>query len=209
MLRDEVASLIAQRCGKRTDLISAITAEMQYVQVFVLEQHSWVPWFLETEHSETTTTATEERIQLPEDFLDEIEDQHLWVWAEEEDDWSPLEKEEYDVGAVKYPGSGRPKAYSIVGDYFTLHPNPDAVYRLRMRYYKHAESLANNIENEWLKYAAAVMIAECGQIIAGRYVMNAELEGRFKQDAVNAWDSLYRQHIRRENVNKQMSMGDD
>lgn len=209
MLRDDVANLIAQRVGKRTDMLAAIVAEMQYVQAFVLEQHLWLPWFLETENAETQTLVGEERVRLPDDFLGEIEDQHLWIKAATDSEWSALTKLEYDEAFARYQGTGRPMAYAMTAEYFTMHYTPDDTYTLRMRYYGRATSLATNIENQWLKWAADVMIAECGQIIAGRYIQNAALGQQFADDATVAWDRLYRQHIAREQVNNPAQMGDE
>jgi hypothetical protein len=209
MLRDTVAELLLQRLGKRTDLLSAVITEMQYVQEFILEQHHWLPWFLESEWATSTTIVGEERVRVPDDFLGEIEDNHLWVKAVSDTTWTKVTKEPYDIAYERYSGSGTPEVYSLSGEYFLLRPVPDQIFSLRMRYYNAAEVLSSNIENLWLKYASDVMMGEVGQIMAGRYIQNPALEAQFKTDAERAWDRLYRQHIGREQMNSAPSMGDE
>jgi hypothetical protein len=49
--------------------------------------------------------------------------------------------------------TGKPKAYSIMGDTFQLRPIPDGVYEIEMLYYKYFTALSDsNTTNDMLTY---------------------------------------------------------
>ena len=49
--------------------------------------------------------------------------------------------------------TGKPKAYSIIGNNFQLRPIPDAVYQIEMLYYKYFTALSDsNTTNDMLTY---------------------------------------------------------
>tara|TARA_R100000655_G_scaffold34945_1_gene67888 strand:- start:1302 stop:1928 length:627 start_codon:yes stop_codon:yes gene_type:complete len=49
--------------------------------------------------------------------------------------------------------TGKPKAYSIIGNSFQLRPIPDAVYEIEMLYYKYFTALSDsNTSNDMLTY---------------------------------------------------------
>ena len=51
--------------------------------------------------------------------------------------------------------TGKPKAYSIIGNNFQLRPIPDAVYEIEMLYYKYFTALSDsNTTNDMLTYHA-------------------------------------------------------
>lgn len=212
MLRDAVLALMRPRLGSRDDLDAAIIAEMQYVQEFSLEQTgAFTPWFLESELSQTLVAAGEERVPLPSDFLGEVEDQHLWMYVASETaaPFTELHKSSYDRLIVKYPILGRPSEYALTGNYFLLRPVPSVDYVLKMRYYAKDAPLTSNIENQWLKYAGDLVIAETSAIIAGNYIQNPAMAERFKGDAAQARTRLYTKHEARKHVNRTYGMGED
>lgn len=184
-----------------------MATEVQLLQEVRLEQNPWLPWFLETEIATASTTALEERITLPSDFLGEIEEQALWLYDAAQDIvWTPLKKMTYDNMLARYPGTGRPKAYAVSADYFHLMPISDVVYSVKMRYMAKDAILDSNIENKWLKYASDVVLAELGVTMAEKHMQHPKLAESFRSDATTAWARLYSKHIARaeENQNRVM-----
>lgn len=209
MLRDTAVSLIGLRLGQRTDLTSAILLEMQEVQNTVLEQHEWLPWFLESEMASADCTADDERLPLPSDFLGELEEAGLWLYdATAESPFTELSKGTYDELLRKHPTPAKPRAYAITGSYFLLKPTPDAVYSFKMRYYQADAILDTNIENKWLANASDLVMALTGVVMAEKYLQNGQLADRFKQDAGDAWARLYKRHVAWQEANQTRRMGD-
>lgn len=207
MLRDDLFNLLALRLGRRTDLVSRMETELALLQDIKLEQNPWLPWFLITEIAETTTTANEERIAVPDDFLAEVEEDCLWLYDTTQDVvWYPLKKMDHDDLRRKYPEPGRPKAYALINQYFVLGPVPDEEFTIKMKYYAQDVSPTTNIQNQWLKYAADVVIAELGQIMAGQHMQNTALAETFKTAAAEAWNRLYTQHVARTEANQSRVM---
>lgn len=210
MTRDQLITQVLQRVGKRTDLQADAELEILTVQA-VLEEHQWLPWFLLTEDSSTTTTINEDRVEVPDDFLLEDDDQALWLYDSSNTDnaWKPLDKDELDVLRARYPGTGRPRAYALRGDYFILFPTPDAEYQLRMVYYGRDVALDTNVENKWTKHAPDLVIAELCLILAEEYIKDVESAAGFKEKVKRAWDRVSRKSIARAEAGMQRTMGDD
>jgi hypothetical protein len=174
MLRDTAVNLIARRLGNRTDLNDSIIAELQFVQE-LLENREYLPWFLLSELASTSTVADEERLALPSDFLMEYEQGALWYYsASSETKWTPLVKRPIEDLKGAFDSSGAPQYYALANGYFRLGPVPDAVYNIKMLYYKRDEGLDTNIENNWLKYAPALMVAMTGVQVA-TYIQNERM----------------------------------
>jgi hypothetical protein len=102
---------------------------------------------------------------------------------------------------AQYPGTGRPKAYSIGADEFRFGPTPDAIYTVKMRYKAKDTTLDTNIENQWLKYASDVVLAELGIVMAEKHMQHPKLAEAFRNDAGVAWTRLYSKHTAREEDN--------
>lgn len=168
MIRDEAVAFIKRRLGFRRDLTDEIIQELIAAQTS-LEQEPDPPWFLLGDMQETDAVAGEERIRLPVAFLAEWEEGTLWRYdptALLADPWIELKKDYYDVLKAHFIRPGPPVFYANEGNYFTLHPTPDAPYRMRMRYYQRAPTLTTNIENVWLKEAWEWLVGEAGISLA-------------------------------------------
>lgn len=76
-----------------------------------------------------TTTSNDATLELPADFCRWIDFYDTGL------NWplTALEKGEYDALEAS---SGRPTAYTVVGDQITLWPTPDASYPLSLRYWR-------------------------------------------------------------------------
>lgn len=169
MDRDTARAEIQQTLGFRTDKATEIVTALQNAQV-MLEREPTLPWFLQTEVSNISTTKDEERIVIPSDFLREWEEDPLWYFTAgtggDDDAWVALAKEDLAFLRDKYPGSAAPIAYALDVKYFRLFPTPDAVYTIKMIYFATDTVLSSNVENDWLKYFPFLMIGVAGGLIA-------------------------------------------
>lgn len=169
MTRDDAVTRIQHTLGFRTDKITEIINALQDAQV-LLERGATLPWFLQTEVSSVVTVANVERVTIPSDFLREWEEDPLWYFVAgtggDDDAWTELAKEDLAFLRDAYPGSGEPIAYALDIKYFRIFPTPDAIYTLKMVYYKTDAVLSTNIENQWLKYFPYLMIGEAGRLFS-------------------------------------------
>lgn len=207
----QLLDMVMQRLGNRTDatLRAALAVEMAAAQEFVLEQMDFVPWFLLSENTSTTTTATEPRLALPSDFIMEDEDGAL-IYETADGVKTLLPKDEFDY-AIEYfadTAVGPPQAYALVGDYFYLFPTPDAAYTINLRYFAHDTAPTDTgTTNKWLSQAAMLLLAETGRVGASLYIQNQELAISFTEEYKRQKDLLWKKHEARMIVNRDIRMG--
>lgn len=204
MQRDEAVTIVARRLGNRTDLNSAIIAEMQLAQSTF--EHHWpsdtYPWFLLTESASTSTNTDDERVQLPSDFIQEVEEAALWI---QQDDGSYLEMCKYDLDTLRRaePASGRPRKYAVLGQYIHFWPVPDSTYAIKMIYVAEDTVLDSNVENKWLKYAPELLIAATGLRMAA-YVQNKIVMDLFLQQQGELIRTLVHDSLDRSLTNRRL-----
>lgn len=183
MIGSRAVSLIQRKLGWRSDKAAEILDELQDAQQR-LEQGvqlpavpgqpsslgTFLPSFLLSEISSKATQIGEERVPIPTDFLDEAEPDALWYFNPSADDpasvWTVLHKDDIDFLRGAFPGSGPPQAYAFDGTYFRIFPTPDAVYTLKILYYKSDVLLDLTTENKWLKNIPYLLIGEAGRELA-------------------------------------------
>lgn len=210
MDRDSAIDLLLQRLQRvgDTDVQARILSEMQYVQDYVLEGGEFLPWFLLSENLSVNTTASEERITLPTNFLREYEGGALWVFDPSESQYIELKKDDYDFLLNRYPTELEiPKAYALDGFYFRLKPTPDIVYTLRIKCFLKDTVLTSNIENNWLKYAGDWLMAETGARVASFHIRNSKLADEFKSEAATAKNRVFVFNEARKHANRRYVMG--
>lgn len=194
MTRDELVNIVLARCERREDdtaLRTLVEAEMRLVQEGVLEQRVDLPWFLQTEEANATTTAHEERVDLPSDFLLQEDEQGLYIQLPDSGVWKLLEKREYDYLQHRFGTTENvPQAYALTGTYFVLRPIPDTIYPVKMVYYGRDSWPGSTEANKWMAYAPNVVVAETGIVIAGEYLHNDTLMVKFQAQAEKAWAEL-------------------
>jgi hypothetical protein len=215
MLRDAAVDLLMRRLGKRTyaPLKDVIISEMSFAQEEILEQSETLPWFLITEQATVSTVIGEERVVLPDDFLQEWDDGALYIIDTSggrvelvRDDWDTI-KHTYNTLA-----QDKPRFYDLVGENYLVRPIPNAVYALEMRYYAKGVSLAgvygdvNNVENLWLKWAGALLIAHTGFLVASEYLQSDKLAAKFIAQIQGADARLMAMNTAMEETNKQRFM---
>ena len=208
MMRDEVVSLIQTRLGFRTDKSAEIVAELKFWQT-EFEHDDVLPWFLLSEVTTASTITGEERVYLPTGFLREYEEGFLWRYdAAEDDPWIELGKDDYDALKAAKTGTGPPTHYALRGSYFTLHPTPDAVYTLKLLFYKSDTVLSSNIENGWLREFPGLLLGAAGVTMASA-LKDREAEASFAAQLALAKERLNTFDEARNMANMSASMGDD
>ena len=168
MLRSQAVSDAQEVMGFTTAHSAALIRQLQVAQQ-ELEQDAELPWFLRKEVSSVGTVSGEERVQVPVDFLREVEEDALYYFdstADDDEKYTTLVKDELAFLRGLLPGTGSPTHYALDGPYFRLFPTPDAVYTLKMIYYAKDALLTANIENDWLKYLPTLLIGRAGQRVA-------------------------------------------
>jgi hypothetical protein len=212
MIRDTIVSVLVSRLNNRTDLTDKIVLEMQLAQDRIEMNGEFFPWFLVSEYATEVTEIGEPRVPLPTDFLGEIEEEALWLQPQSDPGqaWKRLVKGDSEELELAYGITpGEPEKYALMGEEFILYPIPDSAYTLRMKYYARAAALSANIENAWLKYAADLIIAEVGEVMASLTIQNPALAAEFEKDKVTAWARLRLADEARKHVNRDYTMGGD
>ena len=186
MDRDSAVALLKLRLGNNAlaSLDALIVTEMQFVQRTILEQGPFKPWFLET-NGLVTSVASTRAASLPSDFIKEVDEQAFWRYGTYPDELSLVEMEKGDADNLSYlygEESKAPTTYTLYGEgSVELYPLPDDAYTFKLYYYAHDTVLSSNIENNWLKHAPDLLIAETGIIIAEQYIQSPEMGATFEK----------------------------
>lgn len=178
MLRDLAVAQIKQILGFRSDKDAEIVEGLQFQQED-LENQATLPWFLRAEDTTLVTTVDAERLTPPVGFIREWDEDAVYIKFVEpvtlHETWEPLYKDispKFLRTSINNrlidPSSDerRPLAYAFDGTDFLLFPTPDAVYELKMIFYKKDALLTTNIENKWLKRLPYLLIGKAGLILA-------------------------------------------
>lgn len=211
MLRDEAIAIIQRTLGFRGDKVSDIEKILEQTQD-MYEQGEELPFFLRTEISTINTTADEERIPLPDDFLMEWEDDALWYFdasADTADQWTLLAKEGLDFlrASDALAGTGSPEAYAFDGTYFRLFPTPDLIYPIKAIYLGKDAPLTSNIENGWMKHLPYLLIGTAGIQLAVGLREKPEATALFSKWETEGLKRLLVQTISRDMANRKLVMG--
>lgn len=128
-----------------------------------LEAEATLPWWLVSEESYFILTVGEERARLPPDFLREIETANLQVEDPDSGEFfNDLKKGFLDEARIRWPGTGRPRSYSIIGNYFHVLPIPDKAYKIWMPYAAKADPITAEEDSVWLDNQPDYIISEAG-----------------------------------------------
>lgn len=197
MTRDEGVARIKEQLAFRQTLDSTIVTNMQLAQTG-LESAPTKPWFLVTDYAPLVTVADQEYVALPDDFLQEVEESHLWYRASDYPTTKDLKlvKDDYDDLKELYKDSesGTPEAYAIMGYRYYFFPLPDDVYSIIGRYYARATSLTTNVENGWLKEAPFLILGTTLKLIA-----TGPLRDQVAAGVANEWIAMGQSLLRGQN----------
>jgi hypothetical protein len=186
---------------------------MRLAQV-MLERGPTKPWFLLTESATIRTTADEGRVRVPDDFIVEAENLHLYYIPDDTDELPvKLAKDEFDTLKKNFAESdpdeneaAEPQAYALIGDYFYIFPTPDALYQIEMRYLANAAALTANIENGWLKYNPYVLIGKTGWLVA-KSINNDVAASTFSMMEKEGRLVLAADEVERDLANRELQIG--
>lgn len=219
MTRDQAILLLLSRLGQRqtdTVLQAAAVSEMNAAQER-MEHEKFKPWFLLSEQKDVLTVAGEERLAVPSDFLEECEEGTLWRYdATLAQPYVDLKKDDYDNAKARYPNAGKPLRYSLSGNYFRLHPTPDAAYTIRSMFYVKQPVIPEAYgvpglvtTNAWLTFASDWLIAETGLVLAKYYTRDTDAATHFGNDLVVARNRCHTETVARMEANYSRQMGED
>jgi len=216
MTRAEAVTLIQRQLAFRTNLEDEIIAELQAAQI-QLEAEAIKPWFLVSEDSYIDTTSDEQRVAVPSDFIEEVDEAVLRYVPDDvsgddpeidliKGDYDELRKtySDEDTGTVE---AGAPEAYALLGNYFRIFPTPDDTYTLHMIYYKQDTTLSTNVENNWLKYVPYLLMGVAGQQIAGGPLRDKDAFAIFQSWEAKGRDALMRKNTSRDVANRNLQIG--
>ena len=162
MLGSAAVTLMQGRLGNRTDstLAAQLLLELQAAQAR-LELGGELPWFLEKQATSFSTVADTQTRAVPSDFLREL-DAGLYG-TDEDGNVVEIQKKPYRIlraNNADYDTNDFPDFYDLLGTNLYFFPTPDAVYALEFWYYGQDTAPALAAENNWLKYAPELLIAE-------------------------------------------------
>lgn len=205
MTRSEAISLIAGRLGERTGLETWIGTEMDACQQFDLERGETLPWFLLTKAP--IATAADDPDYTVTGFLREDDEGGLWC-PDEDGRLRLMKKDDYSILKADdaLQDTGRPSHYALKGLLFYLFPVPDAIYNLELHFYK-ADTIPGDAEtNNWLTYAADVLVASTGYRMA-RHLRDKDAVALFKEDLLQARARLLKEDTARRHAGMAEYMG--
>lgn len=210
----ESLDLLMLRLGNRTapTLRAQCLSEMKLIQQTDLEGMEELPWFIISEEATTVTAVLDERIELPSDFIREVEDDDLY-WIQDDGTRVLIPKRGYDEGRFEIDDNaepGPPELYSVRGNYIILRPKPDLEYTIEYpSYYARQESPVDSItsENQWFKWVADLLIAKAGVIISGENLKDEGLVTLFGGQQQRAMQRLANMITAREEANRNRRMG--
>jgi len=173
------------------------------------------PWFLLQEDSLVNTTISDERIEIPQDFIAECDELPLRYRPSDypSSDEIQLRKDSYELLKRNFapstilPGTQQvPQAYARVGNYFRIFPLPDQNYQIRLIYYAQDVVLTSNVENKWLKYVPDLLIGAAGKLLATG-LRDAGAYGEFSKMEAQCMDRLLRENEEQKVANQTLQMG--
>lgn len=210
----EVLNLLMFRLGNRTeaDLRAACLLEMKMAQQVKLEQGPIKPWFIISEETEAVMTPNERRLEVPDDFIMELEEESSLYIVDENGKQHELVKKTWDEN-VGWHGldstADLPENYSLVGMYFMIFPIPLQARTVRLRYYARQAVVADdNTETTWTRHAPDLILAEAGLSVAQKHIqIDADKITGFQGDVAAAWDRINRENVARAEANMSRRMG--
>jgi hypothetical protein len=220
MNRGRAITVIKQQLGFKTTLDSEIGNYIDDAQEFLETNypHGELPWFMLSERAATSTKENEERVEVPDDFVQEYEEGALWLVNSDggeillhkydADDSRNSAQARYNYGELDQPTEDWPNCYALTGKYFRLFPKPLEVISVKIMYYKRlALTVELEDENDWLKHAPYLIIGWAGERMATA-LRDANALGVFSGWKGAAVETLTNRNIERKYANRRMAMGE-
>lgn len=207
MTGQEALDLLMMRLGNRTDseTRAALLLELNEAKNR-LEQSPNRPSLLIYTDSALVTTAAQETLALPTDFLGEIEgEQPYYLYNNDRIYLSRGRREALLLAYGTEPG--RPLTYALQEQMF-FYPIPDNTYTLTWRYYKKQGTIADDaVQNTWLTQFGDLLMGSVGVLFATTVLRDLAAAQSF-QRLLDAGAARYAQHaIDQEETNVDAAMG--
>ena len=102
-----------------------------------------------------------------------------------------------DMSRLDDGGSGMPRYYSIIGEQFQFHPQPDSEYRIEITYFKDVPALSDSNTTNWIldDYPNVYLFGALKHL--SMYIEAQEQIARYHQLFEKALDDLKKQSRRR------------
>ena len=207
MTRDEMTAEIHRQLGFRSDQSANILLQIP-VAIRRLENAPTKPWFLLSEYTTSVTVIEEGRLALPDDFIEEHDEDGLSIYSDDDEEWIPLVKNDLDTLQGLYGStSGFPTGYALTGNYFRFFPIPDEIYTLRMLYFKRDDELVDGTDtNGFLTHVPELLMGRVGLRIA-QALRDKDAIVVFREMITEGGIELYRQNESRKHANASYQMG--
>lgn len=206
--------LLMSRLGNRTEpsLRAICLSEMVLAQQTALEGGDQLFWFLITEDATAVTEVDERRVELPSDFIREVDEEKPLLYVPSDDtDEIQLIKKAYDEALSHYGSTaeGPPEVYALRGDYLMIFPKPDDVYTLKFPGYYARQTVVSDTgtENAWTINAPDLLLAETGVVVATQHLQNPDKATLFLAQVARARERLVKLETAREEANRNRRMG--
>ena len=175
-----------------------------------------MPWFLENEYTNATfkTSSSSPLIAVPTGFLRELDEVRCALFYQDttqSDQWVPIPKADYDELKTAFGSTvaGKPQGYCLLGVRYRVFPESDAEYNLKALIYMADTPLTTNVENNWLKYAAKVLVGKVGRVTATQLIRDVGAAAFFDEMYTQGLAGLLRDNVARQEAGRSREMGED
>lgn len=190
----------------RADLVDELNAK-----IAERERGKFLPWFLETRHSESLTVG-QEYLDLPDDFLREAEDGIVKLTHPDTGASKELKKVYVEDLERVYMDADPdwPEGYAIYGNRFYFAPAPNAAYVINFRYYRKSVVVtdsANETATDWFGNAFNYISYDTLADVAANLLQDDEMAMKFRTLAAEARRELFEYSESRQHVNADYHIG--
>jgi hypothetical protein len=212
---NEFLTLILSRLGKRQGNDYLKSAALLEVQVYLAQREMTMeepPFFLETKW-EGTMQADQEYLDLPGEFLKEIEETGMIARDPSSSARFRVVKRIPDRTNELIAGCSpqQPQTYSIFGNKLYFGPTPDKAYTFSLPYArKSAIVLANDVQvTDWCLHATQAVSNTIQSIMASQHLQDDQMAQKYAPLAAQAWAAFKDYCNARKYTNLTISSGDD
>jgi hypothetical protein len=199
------------RLGKRKNFPREELIDELNMKISEKERGSFIPWFLESTF-EVVVAAQDQVVELPADFLREVEGGVLELTAASGQFLYPKKRPHEAVMSVwqVYPNGGIPDIYSIFDGKIHLAPRPIYQYELVLPYYAKSPEVQDNDEDVtgWLEHAFNYIVYDTLVDVSSNNLKDEASAARFKVRADAAFVELFKYNESRQHVNADYNIGD-
>lgn len=169
------------------------------------ERGPFHPWFLEKRSSGLTAVVDTHQVNLPSDFLLQVEDTDLYlVDSEGERELIPRGYHEDLESRFLGEDSALPEGYDIFGGQLWFGPSPDEAYEIQLKYYKTTTpppDTSASVSNEWVLNAQGLVVAAASERLMRTYIKDTKRATEFAAEAAQKMVSLHKYHEARAHAN--------